>query len=161
MFVSKVNQYFLTGCCCQSPPASLSPSNIFSPFIESHPCLIVTGGFSNQELDLSLSTKYLRPKMNPIKSSSSITNLICIACVISLSRKDFESKIESTLQLIILLFLSLFVNSHSETFQQNIMISKIEFFRIVLTISWQMRRQLAEGDIVLSRVREKLITISK
>jgi hypothetical protein len=26
------------------------------------------------------------------------------------------------------------------------MISKIEFFRIVLTISWQMRRQLAEGD---------------
>jgi hypothetical protein len=87
--------------------------------------------------------------MNPIKSSSSITNLICIACVISLSRKDFESKIESTLQLIILLFLSLFVNSHSETFQQNILISKIEFFRIVLTIlkgSWQMRRQLAEGD---------------
>ena len=72
-----------------------------------------------------------------------------MACVISLSRKDFESRIESTLQLIILLFLSLFVNSHSETFQQNILISKIEFFRIVLKIlkgSWQMRRQLAEGD---------------
>ncbi len=57
--------------------------------------------------------------------------------------------LERTLQLIILLFLSLFDIFQCEKCQQNILIRKIEFFRIVLKIlkgSWQMRQQLAEGD---------------